>query len=314
VLSAVPRSGSARRAPALAALEALSFFMADMQAGVGPFLGVFLVAHGWQSGRIGMVMTLGGVAGMLMTTPAGSLLDATRRKRLYVVVPGVFTVAASAMLLLSQRFWLVAASQVATAVAGAAIGPAVVGITLGMVRKEGFDRQNGRNQAFNHAGNALGAGVSGLLGWRLGLPAVFWLAALFGVLSIGSVLLIPEEAIDDDAARGLDDGSDGPGAVGGLRGLLESKPLLVMAASLACFHLGNGAMLPLFGMAVAARSEGDAAGTVDDHRGRAGRHGPGVPRRRPWKPVRRIPPGRSRPIESSAFAAPLRGGGRRRGR
>ncbi|WP_245951854.1 hypothetical protein [Mesorhizobium loti] len=45
--------------------------MADAQAGIGPFLGVFLLAHGWASGGIGMVMTIGGVAGMLMITPAG---------------------------------------------------------------------------------------------------------------------------------------------------------------------------------------------------------------------------------------------------
>jgi hypothetical protein len=32
------------------ALQALNFFMADMQAGVGPFLRVFLLTHGWQSG------------------------------------------------------------------------------------------------------------------------------------------------------------------------------------------------------------------------------------------------------------------------
>ena len=34
--------------------------------------------------------------------------------------------------------------------------------------------------------------------------------------------------------------------------LLECKPLLVLAAALACFHLGNAAMLPLYGMAVVA--------------------------------------------------------------
>jgi len=28
---------------------------ADMQAGIGPFLGVFLLAHGWESGLIGTV-------------------------------------------------------------------------------------------------------------------------------------------------------------------------------------------------------------------------------------------------------------------
>jgi predicted MFS family arabinose efflux permease len=138
--------------------------MADMQAGVGPFLGVFLLPHGWESGFIGSVMTIGGVAGMVMTGPAGALIDATSHKRSYVVIPGVCTVLASAIVLLSQHFWFVAASQVATAIAGAAIGPAVNGITLGIVRQVGFNRQVGHNQAFNHAGNVVGAGLSGLLG------------------------------------------------------------------------------------------------------------------------------------------------------
>jgi hypothetical protein len=70
-------------------LQSLNFFMADLQAGSGPFLGVFLLAHGWKSGLIGSVMTIGGVAGMLMTAPAGALIDTTTRKRLYVVVPGI---------------------------------------------------------------------------------------------------------------------------------------------------------------------------------------------------------------------------------
>ena len=127
------------------ALESLNFFMADMQAGIGPFLGVFLLTRGWESGLIGTVMTMGGVAGMLMTAPAGALIDATTRKRFYVVVPGVCTVAASAIILLSQEFWVVATSQVATAIAGAAIGPAMNGITLGIVRQARFNRQMGRH-------------------------------------------------------------------------------------------------------------------------------------------------------------------------
>jgi MFS family permease len=243
-------------------LLSLNFFMADMQAGIGPFLGVFLLAHGWQSGLIGTVMTVGGVAGMVMTTPAGALVDATRHKRLYVIIPGVCTVIASGLILLSQSFWLVTVSQVATAIAGAAIGPAVSGITLGMVRQAGFNRQTGHNQALNHAGNMAGAGLSGLLGWQFGFTAVFWLAALFGVLSIASALMIPGEAIDDDEARGLDTTSGQNGKVGGITVLLECKPLLILAAALACFHLGNGAMLPLYGLAVVANKQGDPAGFV----------------------------------------------------
>ncbi|WP_409334505.1 MFS transporter [Bradyrhizobium jicamae] len=241
---------------------ALNFFMADMQAGVGPFLGVFLLAHGWQSGWIGTVMTAGGIAGMLMTTPAGALIDATRSKRLFVIVPGIFTVVASGLVLLSQEFWLVAASQVATAIAAAAIGPAVAGITLGIVRQAGFNRQIGRNQAFNHAGNMAGAGLSGLVGWLYGFNAVFWLAALFGVLSIISVLMIPGDAIDNYAARGLARATNDDKPASGLQVLVASKPLLVLAAALLFFHLGNAAMLPLYGLAVVADKQADPASFV----------------------------------------------------
>jgi MFS family permease len=242
-------------------LEALNFFMADFQAGIGPFLGVFLLAHGWQSGMIGTVMTVGGIAGMIVTTPVGALIDATTHKRAFVIVPAIFTIVASAIVLLSQQFWLVAASQVATAIAGAAIAPAVMAITLGLVRQSGFNRQNGRNQAFNHAGNVAGAALSGFLGWKFGFEAVFALAALFGVISIGCVLMIPERAIDHRVARGLGDAADA-GKVGAWRVLLECKPLLLLAAALALFHLGNAAMLPLYGLAVVAKHNADGPGFV----------------------------------------------------
>lgn len=83
----------------LPALEALNFFMADMQAGIGPFLSVFLQQRSWQLGPIGTVMTVGGVAGVLVTAPAGALVDATTRKRTYVILSGVATVLAGALLL-----------------------------------------------------------------------------------------------------------------------------------------------------------------------------------------------------------------------
>lgn len=242
------------------ALEALNFFIADVQAGMGPFLGVFLLARGWQSGLIGTVMTIGGVAGMLVTTPVGALIDASTRKRRYIVLLGICSVLAAGLVLLSQAFWLITVSQIASAIAGAAVLPAVTGITLGLTRQSGFNRQLGRNQAFNHAGNMVGAGLSGLLGWEFGLPAVLWLVAAFGVISIVCVALIPARAIDDRAARGLRGAADD--APSGLHVLLACKPLLILAAALACFHLGNAAMLPLYGLAVVAAKQGDPASFV----------------------------------------------------
>jgi len=246
------------------ALQALNFFMADMQAGIGPFLGVFLQQRGWTAGPIGTVMTAGGVAGMIMTVPAGAFIDHTEKKRLVVIVTGISTVMASFLILLSQSGLVVTVSQIATAIAGAAIGPAVTGMTLGIVRQKGFNSQNGRNQAWNHAGNMVGAGLSGWLGWRFGMPAIFYLAAVFGVLAILCVLSIPERAIDHRAARGLEssdrDSDDAKGGQAeGFRALLRNKPMLVLAACLACFHLGNGAMLPLYGLAVVGAGKSNPA-------------------------------------------------------
>jgi MFS family permease len=238
--------------------------MADMQAGIGPFLGVFLQQRGWTAGPIGTVMTAGGVAGMVMTAPAGAFIDHTKKKRLIVIVTGICTVLASFLILLSQSALVVTVSQVATAIAGAAIGPAVTGMTLGIVRQKGFNAQNGRNQAWNHAGNMIGAGLSGWLGWQFGMPAIFYLAAVFGVLAITSVLLIPEAAIDHEAARGLEsepgaEAQEDGGKAEGFRTLLRNKPMLILAACLACFHLGNGAMLPLYGLAVVGQGKGNPA-------------------------------------------------------
>ncbi|WP_050386326.1 MFS transporter [Bradyrhizobium pachyrhizi] len=251
----------ARTSPArLWPLLAVNFFMADMQSGIGPFVGVFLQLHGWTSGLIGTALTLGNVAGMLITTPIGGCIDTTNHKRAWVIVPGIAVVVASAVILMSQSFWAVALSQVATSIAGAAIVPAVTGITLGIVKQRGFNRQNGRNQAFNHAGNMVGAAASGYLGWQYGYVAVFVLAALFGAITIACVLLVPPGSIDHGAARGKEEDPDSQPS--GLSVLVKHKPLLVLAVALAAFHLGNAAIVPLYGLAAVAGGHADGPSFV----------------------------------------------------
>ncbi|WOH82556.1 MFS transporter [Bradyrhizobium sp. BEA-2-5] len=234
--------------------------MADMQSGIGPFVGVFLQERGWASGLIGTAMTIGNVAGMLITTPIGGFIDTTNHKRAWVIVPGIAVVVASAVILMSQSFWAVALSQVATSIAGAAIVPAVTGITLGIVKQRGFNRQNGRNQAFNHAGNMVGAAASGYLGWQYGYVAVFVLAALFGAITIACVLLVPPGSIDHGAARGKEEDPDSQPS--GLSVLVKHKPLLVLAVALAAFHLGNAAIVPLYGLAAVAGGHADGPSFV----------------------------------------------------
>jgi len=253
-----PDKSQARR---LWPLLAVNFFMADMQSGIGPFVGVFLAQRGWESGLIGTAMTIGNIAGMLITTPVGGFIDTSNHKRAWVIVPGIAVVTASSIILLWQNFWAVAASQVATSIAGAAIVPAVTGITLGIVGQKGFNRQNGRNQAFNHAGNMVGAAVSGFLGWRLGYVSVFMLAAIFGVITIVCVFMIPPDTIDHRAARGSKE--DAPEhQPSGLTVLLKHTPLVVLALALAIFHLGNAAIVPLYGLSAVTGNQANGPGFV----------------------------------------------------
>ena len=254
----IPPHGTQRP---LWSLRALNFFMADVQAGIGPFLGIFLLSRGWQSGPIGTVMTIGGVAGMLMIAPAGAIIDIVPDKRRFVTIPCLCIMFAWSLVLISDSFWMVTLSQVAIAVAGAAIGPAVIAITLGIARQAGFNRENGYNQAFNHAGNVVGAALSGYLGMRWGMTAIFLLSSLFGVLVVLSTWAIPARSIDNQAARGSGKAKEGEDTLA-VTVLAGRKPLLILALALACFHLGNAALLPLYGMAAAAGSKQNASAFV----------------------------------------------------
>jgi predicted MFS family arabinose efflux permease len=239
----------------LFALNALNFFMADVQAGLGPFLGVFLQARHWSPAQIGIVMTIGGIAGTAVTTPLGALVDVSRSKRAFIVTAGSVIALASCAIWLRPSFPVVSAAQIMIGIAAAAIGPSIAAITLGLVHQHGFARQLGRNEASNHSGNVFAAALAGTTGYAFGFGAVFVVLAIMTFLSIAAALQIDPGAIDHRAARGAAQ-TDGPSSAR-FSVLLHSKELMVLGATLTLFHLGNAAMLPLLGQAQIARGGGD---------------------------------------------------------
>ena len=242
----------------LLALGAANFFMADVQSGLGPFLGVFLEQRHWSPAEIGIVMTIGGISGMAVTTPLGALVDRTRAKRAIVVAAAIVITLAAIAILMRPDFLVVASAQAMSGIAGAAVGPAIAAITLGLVLQQGFAHQLGRNEACNHAGNVVAAALAGLAGYAFGLGAVFVVLAVTAVLSVAAMLGIDPREIDHRAARGAGK-KDGGAGVARFAVLLRSKPLLVLGLTLTLFHLGNAAMLPLLGQAVVARGAGNAS-------------------------------------------------------
>lgn len=253
IATASPSANATPSSRSLRALGALNFFLADVRDGLGPFLGIFLIGQGWRPDMIGLVMTLGGMAGMLATTPLGALADASRAKRFMVAFCAGLVILASLAILIVPSVPFVAASQIATGIAGAAIGPTLAGLTLGIVGQERLAHQIGRNEAWNHAGNGFAAAGAGFFGYQFGLTAVFILMTVMAFGSILAVTTIRADDIDHDVARGLERRSDSdrdtPSSFGVL---LKNLPLVVLAATLMLFHFGNAAMLPLLGQQVAA--------------------------------------------------------------
>jgi hypothetical protein len=72
------RADSARpSAPTLRALDWLNFLLADVQTGVGSFPAIYLAGYKWNEQSVGLALTVGGIAGILMQTPAGALVTAS---------------------------------------------------------------------------------------------------------------------------------------------------------------------------------------------------------------------------------------------
>jgi MFS family permease len=238
------------------ALDAANFFLADVRDGLGPYLAIYLLTEQkWDEARIGVVMSVATIAGLVAQTPAGALVDASRAKRHIMAIAASIVTAASMSLPFFPSFWPVAISQGVAHAAGAIFPPAIAAVSLGIVGHRAFSARIGRNESFNHAGNAAAATLAGALAYVFGPVVVFFLLAAMSVASIVSVLAIPDAMIDHDLARGLHDSEPTTELArtrpSGIDVLLTCRPLLIFALCVTLFHLSNAAMLPLVGQKLA---------------------------------------------------------------
>ena len=260
--SAQGKSASTR---ALRGLDALNFFLADVRDGLGPYLAIYLISvrgpdQGWNEATTGLVMTIAGILGLIAQTPAGAFIDRTNHKRA-VVIGGAILVTASCLVLpFLSNFYAVTATQSIAHVAGTIFPPALAAITLGIVGPKMFSKRIGRNEGFNHAGNAVSAAIAGGLAYYFGPVVVFWLMGVLAALSIGAMLMVPANEIDDDLARGMTAEEEKEGdQPSSLKTLLQNKALLLFAVLCAVFHLANAAMLTSVGQLLTHLSGKDHA-------------------------------------------------------
>jgi MFS family permease len=232
------------------ALEATNFFLADVQTGLGPFLAAYLAEAGWQPGRVGMALTIGGIITVALQAPAGAIVDQLRSKRLILVIGSAVLAAGAVLLSLTAAPLAVYSSQVLIGGAGPFLGPTLAAITMGIVGVTFFDRQFGKNQSFNSAGNVacalLIAGISHLFGNR----AIFITAAVLTIPTICAVGAIRSKDIDYDLSRGgarRIDGKEVPARASVMKTLFGDRVLLIFLLCTFFFHFANAAMLPQLG-------------------------------------------------------------------
>jgi MFS family permease len=238
----------------IAGLAALNFFLADVQGGLGPFLATWLAAIHWNPEQTGIVMTVGGLVGLAFNSPAGVLIDRTQRYRLWLALSSSAIAVGTLAMLPARGFVAVIAAQVVVALGGVLMAPAIMALTLGIVGKERFPRQQGSNQAWNHAGNVVAAVMVAAATFVVGATAAFWVMAGMAAASLATLLVIPGDAVDAQRASGH--AASEPAA--SVMQILRDRRLLGLSLALLLFHLGNAAMLPLLGQRMAAVGNGDA--------------------------------------------------------
>ncbi|MBN7805233.1 MFS transporter [Agrobacterium rosae] len=234
-----PGSGISDRS--LFALAILNFFLADARDGLGPFLDAFLATNGWSAMQLGVIATVGGLVGLAATPLCGALVDGSTWKRTLITVPVVLVTIGALITLMFTNEAVVWTGQIMTAVVGAVVGPALAGLTLGLVGERLFSHQISRNEFWNHGGNFVSLFATYVAVTAFGVSGVIGLMVVTALGALAAIAAIDPKRIDHKVARGLDDDKGEPGP-SGVKVLFKEKGLIFLSIILLIFHFGNAPM------------------------------------------------------------------------
>ncbi len=237
-----------RRRPAGRALLGLSWLnllVAQMQTAFGAFLAVYLTTHAWSHTDIGLALSIGSIATIVLQIPAGALVDAIPSKRI-AAGGAILAISACALAIgLWPGLWAVLAAEALHGGASCVLTPAIAALTLSLTRPAALGERFGRNMQFAAIGSGVAAAAMGVIGFYFSHRAIFFLGAGCGLAALVVLRAIRSETRDLPTQSPATARAPLP-----LRALLD-RPLLVFAACMALFQLGNAAVLPIAANAVA---------------------------------------------------------------
>jgi MFS family permease len=224
----------------LRGLDWFIFFLADVQTGFGPFIAVYLTTQKWTQAQIGLVLSIGGIVGLIGQMPGGAVVDAARSERL-VAGLAVATIGGAALCYAAWPiFPVVVAAATLHAAASCVLGPAIAAISLGLVGPLAIGERLGRNARFASLGNGIAAAV--MVTFALAIPTLAPLAS------------IRENEVDVARAHGAVPREASDPKTTSVISVLCRRPLLIFAGCILLLQLANAAMLPLMAGIVTTRS------------------------------------------------------------
>src|SRR3982075_3806284 len=183
-LASEPATRKATATPSRQSLRGLDwfiFFLADVQTGFGPFIAVYLTTQKWTQGQIGLVLSIGGLVGLIGQMPGGAIVDAARSERLVASV-AFATIGPCA---LGYAVWpifpVVIAAATLHAAASCVLGPAIAAISLGLVGPLAIGERLGRNARYASLGNRVAAAGMGSPGYLLSSRSVFLVTFMLAI-------------------------------------------------------------------------------------------------------------------------------------
>ena len=226
------------------ALDWLNFFIADVETAFGPFVAVYLIANGWSQGMIGLLLTVGGVAGILSQLPGGAIVDAAPNKRLLLGLALAMIAAGALIYAFFTNGVMIFAAEILQGSTAGIVRPAEVAIGLGLVGHRAFNHRLGRNHRYGSFGNAATAAALGLLGHFVTTWTIFLIAAGLCLPAAFALTQIRGQDIDYARARSARN-REKPREAAPLRELAKHPILLIFVGSLVLFQLANASMTPL---------------------------------------------------------------------
>jgi predicted MFS family arabinose efflux permease len=226
-------------------LDWLNFFVADVQTSFGPFVALYLAAQGWPEGRVGLALAVGTLTAIVTQAPGGALVDEVRSKRLLLAASLVLIAVGALIFAFFPSFLFVIVAEIVHGSTGGVTQPALAAVALGLVGHRALSKRLGRNQRFDSFGNALTAGLMGLLGQFVSMRATFLAAAALCAPALFALSRINGDEIDYARSRAAVPGRDQERKAARLLDLAKNHRLLVFAACLVLFQFGDASVMPL---------------------------------------------------------------------